>query len=405
MKQIPGFEGPRPIRLKERRSGQELFRVCFGGGDPETAPDAEVSEELTGDSSWMVMLPSDGPFQGKVVSQIRIYYSQVLLGCSPVRVASIGGVSTHPDFRGKGLAGCILQTCVQELTAKGAHLMLISGERGLYTRTGNVQAMRFNTFKLQAGQVKKPQWMPAVTVRQFAKRDVPILAKLHQAEAVRFRRQMQDFDDDFAPGDSWVVELDQVPLAYFLRMPWYSEPGKLEVVEYAGSRLALGAGLCHMLTGINDPAHAVDFQELTIAVPWQDADLMQILDWIGGQSAPEPLSNHTMRLVNFPALRNVLGAYIAARLPRCLRRGLRFEQFGALLVDPADGEAGDGRCAVVWHHHRLELSTAQMTRLVFGACDMPGEGDRGDLAPPGPLGEIIDLLFPLPSFQPGLNLR
>jgi GNAT superfamily N-acetyltransferase len=405
------ISGPRPCRPEERRSGEHLLWICFGFGNPEDTPGSAGADQpddalnVVGDRNWIVMVPSNGPMQGKVVSQIGVFRSQVLFGGSRLRIGSIGGVSTHPEFRQRGLARSILEYCARQLHGDGIPLMLISGERGLYTRTGNVGAMKFSYFCLQSGQVKRPEYLPAVSVRQFSKGDASILARLYQLEAVGFRRRNKNFDDDFSPGDLWIVEKDGSPEAYFVRMPWYSEPGNLEIVEYAGSRLALAAGLFQMLTGINDPPHSTNFQTLEIAVPWQDVDLAYLLELMGIKSTPQNLPGHTMRLINFPALLKDLGPYWTERLPRDLRLGLRFEQSGPLLVDPAVGEASDGRCALVWKHHRLELSTAQMTQLVFGSRDEAGEFEIRDLVMPEPLREIVRRIFPLPSFQPGLNLH
>ncbi len=78
--------------------------------------------------------------QGVPVSKIGIYHSRVSVYGSHLRVGSIGGVCTHPDYRGLGLATRLLDYCTRKLTDEGARLMLISGVRGLYTRAGCVTA-------------------------------------------------------------------------------------------------------------------------------------------------------------------------------------------------------------------------------------------------------------------------
>jgi GNAT superfamily N-acetyltransferase len=396
MKQTMEFEGPRRIRAEERQGGYDLFEICFGHKIPMD-PEEPVSEaEL---SNWYVMVPREGPFMGKPVSQIGIFHSQVQIGGSRLRVGSIGGVCTHPDFRNLGLAGQVLGHCARQLKEEGARLMLISGGRGLYTRTGNVEAMRLNFVGLSANLIHELASWPQVTVRQSREDDRSILAKLYQMEPVSFIRLLEEYPDPLNPDWTWIIELDGTPVAYVLKLPWDNEPGDFIASEYAGSRLALAAGLSRMLSDLDGPAK---IHKITIGIPWQDQDLLQLLVAMGADCSHETLYGHTMRLINFPALLGDLEDYIAARLPESLRTGLRFEQAGPLLEDPGLPGNSDDRCAIVLNGSRLELSTAQMTRLVMGDWE---EATSRDLPCGETLREVVRSLFPLPSFLPGLNYR
>lgn len=63
--------------------------------------------------------------------------------------------------------------------------------------------------------------------------------------------------------------------------------------EYAGSRVALVAALAEVKAHLN-------LQELRLTVPWQDLDLLQLLQEQGITGDHVPLPWHTMRFVNFP---------------------------------------------------------------------------------------------------------
>ena len=402
------FEGPRRIRKQERMDGYNLFELCFGH---KITSNAEAEEDVSDqDKGWIVMLPAEGPFQGKPVSQIGIDQHQVQFSGCRLQIGSIGGVSTHPDFRGLGLAGRILEYCAGKLKTGGARLMLISGMRGLYTRTGNVPAMRFQYFQLQAGSSFQPSRLPEVTLRPFTQSDQAVCARIYQSEAVGYQRKLEDYPDSFSPGTAWIVEMDAVPTAYLLlHVPWEyrgdSQCPVREIYEFAGSRLALLAGFSHLLKGEAALPGLPSFNELRLAVPWQDADLVRLLQPLKTAGNLDTLGGHTMRLIDFPALRADLEPYIAARLPLRLRSGLLFEQTGPYLVDPDLGPDTGDRCAISCESHRLELNTADMTRLVFG------DWKTSDILPPSvlpadsSLKEVIESLFPLPSFQPGLNFR
>jgi hypothetical protein len=292
----------------------------------------------------------------------------------------------------------------QQLAREGARLMLISGERGLYTRLGNVRAMRFTSFTLKVPLSPLPS-ASAFATRLITESDLASCARLYLAEAVRFVRPVEKFQDALDHQCGWLIEQEGVPRAYLLLQTSWDDMGNpdqgiYDVTEYAGSRLALAAGLRQMLS--TDAYLQPAIRELHMAIPWQDVDLLQSLEGINSQTGVTSLPDHTMRLLNFPALRQDLAAYIAARLPIKLRLGLRFEQFGPLQADPGGGEASDGRMAVAWKSgkitERLELSCAEMTALVMG-----GYGAQPELR--GALAEIVPALFPLPSFLVGLNYQ
>ena len=191
------------------------------------------------------------------------------------------------------------------------------------------------------------------------------------------------------------MEREGQPAAYMLlTTDWQSarlpEAPLRAVHEYAGSRVALAAGLAAA-------ARQPGVETLSVAVPWQDADLIHLL----GESAGPPqwagIRGHTLRIINFPGLLADLREYVRSRLGPALRRGLRCEQSGPLL-----GDQGGDRCAIARGRDRLELSAAEMTALVMGAPLAAGESAA--LPPlPGALDEIVPALFPLPSFLPGLN--
>jgi len=163
--QMNEFDGPHPVRREELAASQRLSLQCFPG----------FREELTEkDLLASYVPPRRGGVQvlchrGVPVSQIGIYHSQVNLYGSPLRIASIGGVCTHPDYRGLGLATRLLETCVHKLVAEGARLMLVSGMRNLYARVGCVAAQDFEAIVLkptfpkgamQPGQPPPPSFPP-----------------------------------------------------------------------------------------------------------------------------------------------------------------------------------------------------------------------------------------------------
>lgn len=396
------FDGPRLIRQEELAASRRLDALCFPGFVEEVK-----EEELL--TSYVP--PRRGGIQvichrGVPVSQIGIYHSQLNVYGSHLRIASIGSVSTHPDYRGRGLATRLLDYCMNRLTAEGARLVLISGTRGLYTRAGCVTAQRFWHAVLRpdlspagrsssAGEPAGTPVFPSLSglsLRPATEADVSLCARLYQVEAVHFVRRVQAFTEhfchleEFPQAEDWIVELEGHPVAYaFLSLPWAYRrdegAGVREVFEYAGSRVALVAGLVEGMMRLG-------LREMRLRVPWQDVDLLQLLRARGITGRQVPLE-HTMRVVDLGGLMSDLRPYVRARLTARQQRGLRFEQEG-------------DRYTIVRGRERLELDGAAMTRLVMGA---PAQLRPEVSLRSGVLGDVIPALFPLPSFLPGLNYR
>jgi hypothetical protein len=336
-------------------------------------------------------------YRGEPVSLIGVFHSEVSVYGSPLRVGSIGGVCTRPDYQGQGLATRLLDHCTRRLAEEGARLILISGMRGLYTRAGAVTAQDFEYLTLRPGQpfdTLRASLQPGagdLSIRPATAADAALCARIYQAEPVRFLRRVDKFaehfsrPEEFLKADDWIVESEGLPVAYcFTRLPWRHprEQGVREVMEYAGSRVALVSSLAQATAGLN-------LRELRLAVPWQDVDLLRLLREQGIAGDRIPMPEHTMRIINFSGLMADLRPYVQARLPASLRRGLRFEQ-------------EKDRYAIVRGRERLELDGGAMTRLVMG---IPQDMAGGLPIASGALGEIIAALFPLPSFWPGLNYQ
>jgi hypothetical protein len=382
------LEGPRLIRREELVAANRMEYSCFSGAIPLAEPSALLAgyrEPRQGGSYVFV-------HGGMPVSQVELFHGRVRIYGSSLRVASIGDVCTLPEYEGLGAATCLLHHGVAQLRRERARFVLISGERGLYTRLGCTRAGLCAQAVLQPASVGL---QGPVSLRPATAADASLCARLDAAEPVGFEHCVEDFTGHFRNprvywhAENWLVEAAGRPMAYLLLgVPWeHRDPsaGIRELMQYAGSRAAIAAALPEIL------AHGI--RELRLAIPWQDADLVVLLEGMGVGFDRSVLPDHTMRIIDLPGLMADLRDYAVARLPRPLRRGLRFEQTGALL-----GDGGDDRYVITRGDERAELNGAAMTRLVMG--------DPAEVSSlPGVLGEVVSALFPLPSFLPGIDFR
>lgn len=387
------LEGPRILRPEEALVSHRLSHLCFGDLD-ELDLNAEMLDldEWSHHGAVYVMAHQD-----KLVSQISIFHHAIQLPDGCIRLGSIGGVCTHPDYRGHGLASSVLDHCTRQLVQEGANLMLISGGRGLYTRLGCVPAGKFISFDILPGK-----FHPAVEnvfLRPASSDDADLCSQLYQAEAVHFERTGDIFAEhlgrqgNYIHANQWLVDAAGQTMAYlFLGIPWEDmgqpEAGARIVMEYAGSRTALAAAAALILS---QPGMRI----LVWPAPWQDQELIELLQGMGCRGVSMPLHDHTMRIINFPGLMTDLQPYQHRRLDALDWNDLRFEQTGPLL-----SASGDDRYIIARGHDRLELNGAEMTGLVMGGLDEAHVAPK--IASSG-LKNLISALYPLASFSPGLN--
>src|SRR5262249_46474734 len=90
---------------------------------------------------------------GRVVSHVGMIQREASLAGCRVRVACVGAVATYEDYRGRGFASLAFQDACDKAADDGVDLMLISGGRGLYTRTGCRRVGRDHDFVVTAEHV------------------------------------------------------------------------------------------------------------------------------------------------------------------------------------------------------------------------------------------------------------
>lgn len=315
---------------------------------------------------------------GRPVSHIRLVYNHLLIYACRVKVASIGGVCTHPDYRGQGIATELLDRCIAEATEAGATLMIISGGRGLYRRAQAVEAGATRRADIVASSL--PVRSGRCWVRPGSADDWPALARLHQQEAVRFARSAEVFARALAHrhhGGVWVVEsAERIESYLLLSRDWgagHGAPRRL-VGEYAGSRGALMEAVPAVL-------EQAGLEQICLDVPAHDVELQYLLASRGIEMKGATIKDHTIRLLDLPELMRRLRRYVAARLPRREARALTFEQ-------------GEG-CVFGYGSEKQSFDLGPSAALVLGGPRAPQVG--------GELGKALGAVLPVPVPLPGLN--
>ena len=110
----------RPIRESEL---DELIDLLCAVHNPEGHE--RYRGYMEGDPTWC---PSQTPVivvEGRIVSTLRIWDRWVHLGATPVRMGGIGGVTTHPDYRQRGIATRLMEHAAEYMRDDGYDLGLL----------------------------------------------------------------------------------------------------------------------------------------------------------------------------------------------------------------------------------------------------------------------------------------
>ena len=114
------METIRPIRESELDELIDLLCDVHNPGGHE-----RYRGYMEGDPTWC---PSQTPVivvENRIVSTLRIWNRWVHLGSTPVRMGGIGGVTTHPDYRGRGIATRLMEHAAEYMRDDGYDLGLL----------------------------------------------------------------------------------------------------------------------------------------------------------------------------------------------------------------------------------------------------------------------------------------
>lgn len=245
---------------------------------------------------------------GKPVSVINYIINEIDINGCIIKAASIGAVCTHEDYRCRGYSNVILKDSLEKMRKEGVDFLYVSGDISLYTKnnihiTGKM--VEFNIDKNYVDEHKEIK-TDEYEVKECSQEDIPLLYAFHEAEAVKFIRDKQRFYDlaGRVPGVSvfnntskiFRIEGNGQIQGYFICGIFKKENGgyKAEVIEYAGKRKAILAGIIKTMAQLNTAG-------ISGYVTWFDNDMLRALE---EYEIKMEASNYpgTMRIINFTQL-------------------------------------------------------------------------------------------------------
>ena len=191
---------------------------------------------------------------GRIVTHAAWRPFCLLSGTERFSAAGIGLVTTHRERRGRGLASCVVQHCLQDAQAQGAELaLLFAPQRDLYRRLGFVPA---GTERMSVIENTAPGPLHG-KIRVGDARDASDLLSMLSRHPLRVERSLEEFKILLAIPDvhTHVLERQGRPVAYCVEGKGRDMRGVIH--EWGGAASAVGELLTAVAEGLPGPTYVL----------------------------------------------------------------------------------------------------------------------------------------------------
>ena len=373
-------DGLRSVRAEDFESLERLLHTVFW---PGLVPKYPHCYSLENADNLRVVVEN-----GEVVSHVGTIRRNVsIFGCA-VRVASLGGVATYEEHRGRGHATRLFEDNVQQCRQDGVDFMLVSGYRKMYHRFGCRYVGKDRNFAIAKEQADAFD-DDGIELVEATPADIETMAEIYRHEPVRWLRPPSDYENGMAgyvtnrPAEFFLVREDGAVRGYVIVvMPRRErDAGTIRLAEYAGDRPAVAAALGKILKRHDDA------NELGMHVMRCDRRMRELLEARGLEGRPANCSG-TVMIINFRQFMERMRPYFEERVGTRAAQSLVFVEKGDQMVFAYGGDQ------VIAEH------AGQAVQLIFGTLEGAEEPllDAG-----GRAGEILRQTFPLQGLWYGLN--
>ena len=372
------MDGPRGLMPGEMDELVELVEGVFRPRMRQQFPTMYCEENV----DHMRIIKVDG----KIVCHVGVVVRDMILNGCRISVGSVGSVCTHEDYRKRGYAWLALEDTMDTCRTEGVDVLLVSGFRSLYRLHGCT-----HVGKVARYHVTRDMELPETEARPFRLDDLRAWSTLYRSEPVRFHRPHDDFRKLVA---MQVPESRRRPLYSIWegnRIVAYavvemnrsaSVPGEsLWLCEYAGSRRAL-------LGAMRTWCEELHVQGVEVPVPAHDLELVGMLDSIGA-GARYDSTGGTIAVIRYPALCRKLMPMFEECVGRRTAGRLNFQERDGGYVISLDSDE------VVFD------DVHDVARLIFG--NPAGHDERTEITAQGALRDVLEIIFPVPRPEYGLN--
>jgi len=315
----------------------------------------------------------------------------ILFGCR-IKVACIGGVCTHPEYRKQGLASACFDDAIRKARADGVDIMIVSGDRNLYRMRGCVHVGGDTEYVVWAGDIRSDlsdlsdmsDLSDGIAIEVMKADELAEVEECYRSEPVRFDRPTEDYrfalESEYVmnrPSDFLVIRRNGEFCGYVI-VPRTPVDGSVKLSEISGDREAFLGAVPQILSRYN--LDSVKFQVMR-----HDSELRGLCERMDLEGTPRTTPG-TVTLINFPQLMSRMRPYIVDRI-RESAASLRFAEEGEEFVF----ELGSDRFVT-------DRPTA--ARILFGGID-----EHSNAMPDVPitLAQALRSILRLPTLWYGIN--
>lgn len=134
---------------------------------------------------------------GRIAAVAGVFPIAWVIGGAHLRLAGIGGVSVHPEHRGRGLMRLLMDAAMHEVSLGGYHAACLGGNRRRYGHWGLEKAGVEASIQITANSLAHAPPAPnpgtEFRVEEARATDHPGMAALYERLAIRCVRRPEDF--------------------------------------------------------------------------------------------------------------------------------------------------------------------------------------------------------------------
>ena len=132
---------------------------------------------------------------GKIVAHAAIYERELITEGKKFKVGAIGGVATHPDYRGNGYASLVLRNCIYKMEKNNCDFSILwTGSPDFYRRLDWEQGGKQYSFSLNQGNY---YLLPSLNIEIIenieSKKDWETIKNIHEREYLRLERSLKEY--------------------------------------------------------------------------------------------------------------------------------------------------------------------------------------------------------------------
>ncbi len=381
------YEGPRTPDQNEYEALMELDRSIFFKDHPVYRDAVRTWPMYLRQDLWQNTFAMF--YQDQPVSAISRLTRDVLFNGLTLRMGFVGGVCTHPDHRGKGLASTVLDATLQRFVDTDVDFIYISGSRSMYYRAGANHIGGFSQFLLTSDAAKLVD-TENVNIRQATLADVETLCSLSKTEQIWLTHDRLDYELIIQNGHCSggqcifnIIESESTPVGYVAVRNVIRKEGQWSqrVIEFAGDREAVLAGLVALADRPGANGHL-------IIETHREEELAARLRSMGVECKTGRMGG-TVKVLNFTRTMEKLRPYFGQRLGSSFAQSLEFAAGRERYI--ASGEGG-----------ALEIDgEVNMLRALLGAP--PGEKPE-NIRATGLMQKALEVCLPVPLPALPLNV-